>query len=171
MCSLGCRSGTATAAARATVAVAVTALKAGRQTIRRTCGQTDERRRGREEETDKQRPQACTIRRSQARQAVSRRRGNRLRNSFPRYNNHNSHKHARAHTTTHTHKHTQSHSNIEAHPQLKSFYCPQHKRAQRASVSESGRANTHTPPRIRKQKPAAQQQQLQQAQARRAHSI
>lgn len=173
MCSLGCRSGTATATAtaRATVAVAVTALKAGRQTIRRTCGQTDERRRGREGETDKQRPQACTIRRSQARQAVSRRRGNRLRNSFPRYNNHNSHKHARAHTSTHTH--TQSHSNIEAQPQLKSFYCPQHKRAQRASVSESGRANTHThtPPRIRKQKPAAQQQQLQQAQARRAHSI
>lgn len=165
MCSLGCRSGTGTA----TATVAVTALKAGRQTIRRTCGQTNERRRRGEGETDKQRPQACTIRRSQARQAVSRRRGNRLRNSFPRYNNHNSHKHARAHTNTHTL--TRTHSNIEAQPQLKSFYCPQHKRAQRASVSESGRANTHTPPRIRKQKPAAQQQQLQQAQARRAHSI
>lgn len=52
MCSLGCRSGTATATA--TVAVAVTALKAGRQTIRRTCGQTNERRKGgRERRTSK----------------------------------------------------------------------------------------------------------------------
>lgn len=118
--------------------------RAVRQSDGRADRQTNEGEGGREVETDKQRPQACTIRRSQARQAVSRRRGNRLRNSFPRYNNHNSHKHARAHTTTHTHKHTQSHSNIEAQPQLKSFYCPQHKRAQRASVSESGRANTHT---------------------------
>lgn len=54
------------------------------------------------------------------------------------------HTNTRAHTNTHTH----SHSNIEAQPQLKSFYCPQHKRAQCASVSEqeskSGRANTHT---------------------------
>lgn len=52
------------------------------------------------------------------------------------------HTNTRAHTQPH--KHTQSHSNIEAQPQLKSFYCPQHKRAQRASVSESGRASTHT---------------------------
>lgn len=51
MCSLGCRSGTATATA--TVAVAVTALKAGRQTIRRTCGQTNEGEGERERRTSK----------------------------------------------------------------------------------------------------------------------
>lgn len=44
-----------------------TALKAGRQTIRQTCAGKEGRGRGRE--TNKQRPQACTIRRSQARQA------------------------------------------------------------------------------------------------------
>lgn len=168
MCSLGCRS--------ATVAQLL------RRAVRQSDGRADRltragRERGeRRTSKDPKHAQSEEVRpsRQAGRQAVSRRRrrrGNRLRNSFPRYNNHNSHKRARARTHKHTYTHTQTraHSKIEAQPQLKSFYCPQHKRAQRASTQRErqrqrqresnethsySHSHTHAQ-RIRKQKPAA----------------
>lgn len=140
MCSLGCRSGTGTATATVAVAVAVTALKAGRQTIRRTCGQTNEGEGERERRTSKDPKHAQSEEVRPGRQsAVVVEIGCETVSHGITITTHTN---TRAHTQTHTH--TRTHSNIEAQPQLKSFYCPQHKRAQRASVSESGRANTHT---------------------------
>lgn len=60
---------------------------------------------------DRTRPQACTIRRSQASRRHRRRRGNRLRNSFPRYNNHSTYIRREG-------------ERARRRSPLKSFYCP-----------------------------------------------
>lgn len=144
--------------------------RAVRQADRQWCGQGKERGkkgRGRGRETNKQRPQACTIRRSQARQAGRQSAVVVVEIGCETVSHGIT---ITTHTNARVHVHTNTHSKIEAQPQLKSFYCPQHKRAQRESESGSGRAKRHThihAQRIRKQKPRA----VQQAQARRAHSI